>query len=119
MARAKKKKRKSSRPIPPARQQARSGRRSGRVAVDPADAERRAAEARRAWARYAQVRRTGWAMVVLGLVVAGVHFIDHSDVFHLFNEGLEELLIGWPTAGLLALVGAVCLGQLNPAERRR
>jgi len=54
----------------------------------------------------------------LGALVLVLHLTDHWEMLHLFDEQLEETAIGFPTAGILALVGLVCLGQLNPGERR-
>lgn len=85
--------------------------------VDPAEAERRAEELRNRWVRYRRIRTAGWVLLSLGALVLAVHLFDHWEMLHLFDEQLEEVAIGFPTAGVLALVGVVCLGQLSPRER--
>jgi hypothetical protein len=41
------------------------------------------------------------------LAVAGAHILTHQDLFHVTSPGLEDLLIGYPTAGLLLIVAAI------------
>ncbi len=107
------------RPVPQRRPQARPDGRTSRVLVDPADAERRAIALRARWARYRRVRTAGWGLLGLALLIAVLHSVDHWQVLHLFDQQLEDLTIGYPTAGVLALLAAICLGQLDPAEQRR
>ena len=57
-------------------------------------------------------RRHIQAFVLYGVavVIAIGHFFEHAHVFELMSPGLEDLLIGWPMAALLAFVGAVRYG---------
>lgn len=47
----------------------------------------------------------------IALVVALTHFFEHMGWFHVMASGLEDLFIGWPMAGLLALAGAIVWGR--------
>ncbi len=72
--------------------------------VRPTRRRRRAgAVGRRAW-----VART---LLALAAVVAFTHVLEHLGVIQVFTPGLEDLLIGFPTAGLLAVVGGIALGR--------
>lgn len=51
-----------------------------------------------------------YALYGVAVVIAIGHFFEHANVFHLMSPGLEDLLIGWPIAALLALVGAMRYG---------
>jgi len=42
--------------------------------------------------------------------VAVGHFFEHAEVLRLMSPKLEDLVIGWPTAALLALAGGVVYG---------
>lgn len=88
-------------------------------AAEQAAAEQRAEELRLAFARYRRTKVLGWSLLGLAVMVALSHALDHGGAFHLFSDqGVEDLTIGYPTAGLLALGTVVLLGQLSPADRR-
>lgn len=57
-------------------------------------------------------RRHVQAYVLYGIaiVIAVGHFFEHAHAFQLMSPGLEDLLIGWPMAAFLALVGAMRYG---------
>jgi len=50
------------------------------------------------------VNRRSVALVAVG------HFFEHAEVLHLMSPKLEDMVIGWPTAALLALTGGVVYG---------
>lgn len=57
-------------------------------------------------------RLVAWALVGLGLVVAVNHMLMHLGGLWLpMSQGQQDLLVGYPTAGLLAVTGFVILGQ--------
>jgi di/tricarboxylate transporter len=49
-------------------------------------------------------------LVSLAIVIAVAHLFEHSGSLVLMSQGLEDLLIGFPTAALLAIIGLVRLG---------
>lgn len=59
-------------------------------------------------------RRTlGWASIGLGLIVFVQHLFSHMGFFVVFSGGMDDLLIGYPTAGLMVLVGAFMVGGVD------
>ncbi|MEU0469597.1 hypothetical protein ABZ215_36835 [Amycolatopsis sp. NPDC006131] len=65
-----------------------------------------------AYRRWLVGRAVGWALMVVGVVMAVVHIGAHLGNFTLLpTTGLQDLLIGWPMAGLLFIVGAVFAGR--------
>jgi len=53
-------------------------------------------------------------LISLGAVVALAHLGTHASAFGLNATPLEDLLVGYPTAAVLAILGA----SLLPAGRR-
>jgi hypothetical protein len=49
------------------------------------------------------------SMMVIGAFVGVSHWIGHLGVFHVASPGVEDLLIGYPTALLLVVGGAMLL----------
>lgn len=55
-------------------------------------------------------RVLSWSLFSLGLVVAGQHLLAHAGWRPLpVSMGWQDLLVGYPTAGVLALVGLLVL----------
>ena len=48
-----------------------------------------------------------WAVAA---VMAVGHFFEHTGTIHLMSSGLQDLLVGWPMAGAIAVVGAIVYG---------
>lgn len=68
---------------------------------------------REAWQRRRLKRRLAFACVALGLMVGFSHLLEHLDIIELLpNPVAQDLLVGYPTAGLLIVVGLILL----PAE---
>jgi hypothetical protein len=69
-----------------------------------------AAEFRRDFKR--RQRRHTVAFVIWGLaaIVAIGHFFEHAGTVQIVSASFQDLAIGWPMAGLLAVVGGVIYG---------
>ncbi|SEP53542.1 hypothetical protein [Amycolatopsis saalfeldensis] len=58
------------------------------------------------------VRAFGFVLIGVAVVMAVVHIGAHLGKFSLLpTTGLQDLLIGWPMAGVLFLIGAVFAGR--------
>jgi len=68
------------------------------------------AEARRELTRQLRRHALAWSLWVVAAVVAVGHFFEHAEVLRLMSPKLEDLVIGWPTAALLALAGGIVYG---------
>ncbi len=62
-------------------------------------------------AKTRQKHIVGAVLIALGFVVAAAHIVEHLDYLRLMSPGWQDLLIGYPTAGLLILAGFVLVGQ--------
>ena len=73
-----------------------------------------ATQRREAWEQRRRRRITAYGLMALGLVIAGAHVLEHAGAFHLLpNPTLEDFLIGYPTGGILLVIGLAML----PAQR--
>jgi len=70
---------------------------------------RSGADRHQSWRRWA-----AYMLISLGAVVALAHLGTHASAFGLNATPLEDLLVGYPTAAVLAILGA----SLLPAGRR-
>lgn len=60
-------------------------------------------------------RIAAWALFAVAALVAIQHMLAHLGWRPLpFAMGLQDLLIGYPMAGVLAIVGLVALGPARP-----
>ena len=48
---------------------------------------------------------------IVAAVMAVAHFFEHAGTFRVMANGAQDLLLGWPMAAMLALVGAVTYGK--------
>lgn len=55
-------------------------------------------------------RSFGWALVVLAVVVGMTHWMAHLGLLYEDN-GIFDLTIGYPMAGLLGIWGAIVLSK--------
>lgn len=101
MARPRKRK-----PKPPVRRRDRA--REGRTR-EAHVAERRAEVMKLTPAQYGRRRILGWALVAAGSVVFVQHLVSHMGFFTLISSGVDDLVAGYPLAGLLGLLGVVVL----------
>ncbi len=73
-----------------------------------------AAERRQEWEKRRNRSRTAYILMVVGVVVAGSHILEHLGVIRLLpNAALQDILIGYPTAGVLVVLGLAML----PAQK--
>lgn len=82
--------------------------------------EQRRAEANRQLNRqlaaWTPRRATAWGLMALALVVAAQHIVAHMGWRPIpISMGWQDIMVGYPTAGLLLVVGACLL----PAHARR
>lgn len=68
------------------------------------------AAARAEWAQRERRHRMACALWVVAAIVAVGHFFEHTGTVNVMSSGLEDLLIGWPTAVLLAVTGGIVYG---------
>lgn len=62
-------------------------------------------------AQFERRRRLGWGLVVVGVVVFSQHLFSHMGFFTVISPGWDDLLIGYPVAGLLAVGGGMLLSR--------
>ncbi len=66
------------------------------------------------YARYRRGVRTGQLVMLVAGAVAVVHLLAHFGAFGSQPTGWEDLLVGYPAAGLLFLGGAYLAGRIAP-----
>lgn len=65
----------------------------------------------KAYRRHRRRLAFGWALVVLGVLVGAAHVVTHLGYFRVFTSaGLQDLVMGYPTAGVLVVTALVLLG---------
>lgn len=74
-------------------------------------AQRRAEEGKLTLPAYRRRRLLGWSLVTLGVIVGVQHFISHLGVFSLISPGVDDIVAGYPLAGLLGIAGAIVLSR--------
>ena len=62
-------------------------------------------------AQYARGRAVGWVLVGLGVAIFFQHLISHAGFFTLVSPGVDDIIAGYPLAGLLGLTGVVVLSR--------
>ncbi len=62
-------------------------------------------------AQYERRRLLGWGLVGLGVVVFGQHLLSHMGFFTVISSPWDDLLIGYPVAGLLGVGGGVLISK--------
>lgn len=73
-------------------------------------ADQDAADRARAGLRRYRARRTlGWSLVVLGVAVGVVHFLEHLGFFTLLPPSADGFY--YPLAGLVGIAGAIVLSK--------
>ena len=69
---------------------------------------------RHEWERRQRRRYVAYGLMALGVLVAGSHLLEHAGVFQVLdNMALQDILIGYPTGGILFVIGLARL----PAQR--
>lgn len=75
-------------------------------------AERKAALRRAERRRKRRLVRTGQAVMLVAVLIAVTHMLAHLQAWGGGPpSGLADLLVGYPTAGVLFVVGAILAGQ--------
>lgn len=65
-------------------------------------------------------RAVGFALVGLGVVMAAVHIFAHLGNFSLLpTPAMDDLLIGWPMAAILFLIGVIPAAGAHPCSHPR
>lgn len=73
-----------------------------------------AAQRRQAWEKRRRRRFTAYGLMMLGGVIAVSHLLEHLGAFQLLpNPALQDILLGYPTGGLLLVIGLAML----PAQK--
>jgi hypothetical protein len=73
-----------------------------------------AAQRRNDWERRQRRRYIAYGLMALGVLIAGTHLLEHAGAFQVIdNNALQDILIGYPTGGILFVVGLALL----PAQR--
>ncbi|ART70632.1 hypothetical protein BTO20_20690 [Mycobacterium dioxanotrophicus] len=65
--------------------------------------------------RQRRYRAAGWVLVGIGAVMAIVHVVTHLGRLHIV--GYQDLLLGYPMAAVLTIVGFVIVGSVSGAHR--
>jgi len=52
-----------------------------------------------------------YVLFVVAGVMAVAHFFEHAGTFTIVSPGFADLFLGWPMAGVLALIGAIVYGR--------
>jgi hypothetical protein len=63
----------------------------------------------------------GWILLSLAAFLAISHFLAHVNVPNLtpfLSLGTQDVLVGYPAAGVLLIIGVVLLGQSDEPPRR-
>ena len=55
-------------------------------------------------------RMEAFILFGLAILVAVGHVFEHGGAIRLMSPGLQALLVGYPTAGILAVMGAIRFG---------
>lgn len=55
--------------------------------------------------------RIGQALMAVAVVIGAVHWLGHLGAFGGEPSGLQDLLVGYPAAGVLFIAGAILAGQ--------
>ena len=58
------------------------------------------------------------ALIAFGLVVLLQHLVSHMGFFTVFSGSVDDVLIGYPTAGVLIVAGLMMLGKTDQRSRR-
>lgn len=74
-------------------------------------AQRRAEATKLTPAAYQRRRVLGWSLVALGVVVGLQHLVAHLGFFNVISPGVDDIVAGYPLAGLLGIVGAIVLSK--------
>jgi len=92
----------------------RRGSRSARAAkrARRASAPQGASEGRKLTpAQYTRGRAIGWTLIAVGVVVFAQHLLSHLGFFTLVSPGVDDIVAGYPLAGVLGISGVILLSR--------
>ena len=69
-----------------------------------------AAEVRRDFKRRQRRHMVAYALWILAAVIAVGHFFEHAGTVQIVSATFQDLALGWPMAGVLAIAGGVIYG---------
>jgi len=69
-----------------------------------------AAELRRDFKRRQRRHVMAYTLWIIAAVIAIGHFFEHAGTVQIVSASFQDLAIGWPMAGLLAIAGGVIYG---------
>ncbi|MBN9151121.1 MAG: hypothetical protein KF739_00775 [Cryobacterium sp.] len=74
----------------------------------------------KAWRVHRRLVRAGQALMLAGAVVAIIHWFAHLEFFTPGQQppGWLDLVAGYPTGGMLLILGAVLAGRRKPSSKR-
>lgn len=74
----------------------------------------------KAWRTHRQLVRAGQALMLAGAVVAIIHWLAHLEIFTPGQQppGWLDLAAGYPTGGILLILGAILAGRKRPSSKR-
>ena len=86
-------------------------RRSGESAQarETQQAQREAA-ARVSYRQQQRRHRIAYVLFAVAAVMAISHVLEHAGAYRLLAPGLDDLAVGWPMAGVIAIIGAIVYG---------
>ena len=82
-----------------------------------AQAEERSLRLAQAFKTHRRNQIIGWSLLPLSAAIIVTHLLEHAGTLRFFSPSLEDLLIGFPTAGVLLIISVLYLGQLNPSDK--
>lgn len=77
--------------------------------------EATATSTKRRWDR----GKVAWVLIALASVIFVQHFVSHTGLFTVFSSGWDDLLIGYPTAAILAFSGIMMMSRPSAKKNRR
>ncbi len=87
-------------------------RRSARETVAGETQRQQAAAAiRHDYTRQRRRHIAAYVLFALAVLIAVTHLLEHWGVFQLMAPTLQDLLLGWPMAGVLGIAGAIVHGK--------
>ncbi len=92
------------------RQQVERRRAAREEAAEGTRRQQEIAAAQRDFAHQQRRNRIAYVLWVVAGLLAVSHIFEHTGTIELISQGFEDLLLGWPMAGLLAIVGGIVYG---------
>ena len=87
-------------------------------AADAKERRRKSREINRQLHPWTKRRVAAWILFVIAFVVAVNHIFAHlGDRVVPMGMGTQDLVIGWPMAGLIALAGLMIIDPREPAKK--